>query len=74
MSNIVLNVYSTGVEANLPKTSKQLMEILVKDKNILNSARKVQKKLKGKVELVDGENSYSVLGIAFNTINNKSEH
>jgi len=55
-------------------TSEQLKEIIEDEKNTDKSAREVQEQVEDGEEVLDPENSISVLNMILNTINNEFEH
>jgi len=55
-------------------TSEQLKEIIEDEKNKDKSAREVQKQVEDREEVLDPENTSSVLNTVLNTINNEFEH
>jgi len=56
------------------RTSEQLLEIIQDEKNTRNSAQEVQEQVEDGEEVLDPENSSSVLNTVLNTINNEFEH
>jgi len=55
-------------------TSKQLKEIIEDEKNTDKSARELQEQVEDGKEVLDPENTSSVLNTVLNTINNEFEH